>query len=144
MSKFTEPTEEDWRDLAAKEDWVAGHYPEDQRASYEHLGAKLVLLQTIVDHHEEWIEADDPQCALKRQCLGATFGAGLVQYYHGLAWKVVDDEYGRDLCLVYLDTSIQVNPLTILSKRLEDGEEVNVKQLFVDTCKWLDKVRKEI
>ena len=64
---LTEPTSEDLRDLKAKEDWVAGHYPEESRAQYDGLGAKLLLIQQILD--EGWIEKNDPQYTIKLQCL---------------------------------------------------------------------------
>lgn len=138
---LTEPTNEDLRDLKAKEDWVAGHYPEESRAQYDGLGAKLLLIQQILD--EGWIDKNDPQYTLKLQCLGASFGAALIQYYDGLSWKVADDDFGLDARLSYQGTSIQLFPLTMISKRVEDGEDVNVKSLFVETCKSLDRVRED-
>ncbi|MEL6219340.1 MAG: DUF3806 domain-containing protein [Pseudomonadota bacterium] len=137
--RFSNPSEQDLGHLAKMEEWVAGHYPENSRHAYDDWGAKLKVIQVILDNG--WIEDSDPACTWKRQALGAALGSALVQYYDGLAWTVVDDEYGRGLCLVWGETSAQLNPLTMISKRLERGEAVSVHDLMVQSCETLDDLR---
>jgi hypothetical protein len=43
---------------------------------------------------------------------------------------MVEDEYGRDPAIRYRDSSLLAYPRTMLSKRVEDGEPVNVVELF--------------
>ncbi len=47
-----------------------------------------------------------------------------------LHWVAVEDEYGRDPALRWLDTSVLVFPRTVISKRVEDGEEIDVYDMF--------------
>ena len=138
---LSEPSDDDLRDLTAKEQWVVGHYPEENRDQYQALGAKLLLLQQILD--ENWIKKNDPEHTLKLQCLGATYGAALVQYDECLTWKITTDEYGRDLCLSDRNSSIRLFPLTMISKRVEDGEQIEIKSLFVQTLEMLDNARQD-
>jgi hypothetical protein len=46
----------------------------------------------------------------------------------------VTDEYGTDPTLRYESTSLQVNAMTMISKRIEDGEAVDVASLAA----WLE------
>lgn len=48
----------------------------------------------------------------------------------GFHWVVVEDEYGRDFALSYKDTSVIVFPITMISKRVERGETVDVFDLY--------------
>jgi hypothetical protein len=115
-------------DVHAKRAWVLGHYERDPEASYATVEAKLVLLDTILSNG--WVE---PAETVKLQALGVAFGDALVQTL-GLKWVAIDDEYGCDPALVLEGTSVKVFPLTMISKRIEDGEAVNVRELLADTC----------
>ena len=44
--------------------------------------------------------------------------------------KVEFDAFGRDPCLRYRETALTLFPRTLLSKRVEDGEEIDVPRLF--------------
>jgi hypothetical protein len=50
---------------------------------------------------------------------------------------MVEDEYGRDPAIRYKETSLLVFPMTMISKRVEDGEELNVIELFDGLAKQL-------
>lgn len=47
-----------------------------------------------------------------------------------LSWVAVDDEFGRDPALRWLQTNMLAFPLTAISKRVEDGIAVDVYQMF--------------
>jgi hypothetical protein len=115
-------------DVHAKRAWVLGHYERDPEASYSTVEAKLVLLDTILSNG--WVE---PAETVKLQALGVAFGDALAQTL-GLKWVAIDDEYGCDPALVLEGTSVKVFPLTMISKRVEDGEAVDVRELFAGTC----------
>jgi hypothetical protein len=53
--------------------------------------------------------------------------------YPDLSWVTVQDEYGTDPALRYKTTSILVFPLTMISKRVEDGRAVEVEYLYEAT-----------
>ena len=70
-----------------------------------------------------------PEQTFELQSLGLALGDYIQYKDDSLHWAVVRDEYGRDLCLQYKDTTLTVFPMTMLSKRVEDGEEVVVRSL---------------
>jgi hypothetical protein len=104
-------------------DWVVGHF--DDPTTYESVSGKLGVIQAILDNG--WIEKQE---TWKLQSLGVAFGDALVQEVPELFWVAVDDEFGRDPALRWLQTSTLVFPLTAISKRVEDGIAVDVYQIF--------------
>ena len=121
-------------DVQAKRAWVLGHYERDAEASYSSVEGKLVLLDTILSNG--WVA---PSETVKLQALGVTFGDALVQEL-GLKWVAIDDEYGCDAALVLEGTSVKVFPLTSISKRVEAGETVDVRELFAAACSTIKRI----
>ncbi|NVB85461.1 MAG: DUF3806 domain-containing protein [Kofleriaceae bacterium] len=78
------------------------------------------------------------------QSMGVVFGFRLLSALEGLDWAIVEDEYGRDPALRYLDTSILLFPLTMISKRVEAGTDVDVAGLFRTICDGFDDVRRRM
>jgi len=115
--------------------WVRDHYSPETRHRYDTLEGKLLLLETILQ--KNWIE---PHETWKLQSLGITFGDALAQKL-GLQWVAVEDEYGRDPALQDPGTTIILFPLTSISKRIENGEAVDVRQLFEDACQTVARIR---
>jgi hypothetical protein len=92
---------------------------------------KLPLIDAIL--RNGWVGAAD---TLKPQCLGIAFGDALAQHL-GLQWVTVEDEHGRDPALRLPGTSILLFPMTSISKRMEQGEAVDVHGLFGAACSSL-------
>jgi hypothetical protein len=86
--------------------------------------ADLALLQKLVDDG-----AFKPTQTFELQSLGVVFGDVLAADA-GLHWIMVHDEYGIDPTLIRGSSSLHVNVLTMLSKRVERGEKVDVYDLF--------------
>lgn len=63
------------------------------------------------------------------QSLGVAFGDILANELP-LRWVMVTDEYGTDPTLRFKSTSWQVNALTMISKRIEKDERVNLQELL--------------
>lgn len=63
------------------------------------------------------------------QCLGVAFGDILASELP-LHWVMVTDEYGTDPTLLNNELQINVNALTMISKRIEKGQPVNLKRLL--------------
>lgn len=118
----------DLADLEAKRDWVRGHYEPTARHKYDTVQGKLNLLDAILGNR--WVAPDE---TLKLQCLGISFGDALAQHM-ALVWVVVEDDYGRDPALSLAGTTVLVFPQTMISKRVEDGEDIDVFELFSGTC----------
>jgi hypothetical protein len=69
---------------------------------------------------------------LALQALGIAFGMVFVGLNKDFDWWMVEDEYGRDPGLRYLETSLILFPQTMLSKRIEDGETFSVPAFYDD------------
>jgi hypothetical protein len=63
------------------------------------------------------------------QSLGVAFGDVLVSELP-LRWVMVTDEFGTDPTLRFKQTTLQVNALTVISKRVERDERVNLSNLL--------------
>jgi hypothetical protein len=90
----------------------------------------FAILQKIVD--SKLIARDQ---TWKLQALGVVFGDALVSYIEGLSWWDVTDEYGTDPTLRYRETTVQANALTMISKRVEDGREIDLQAM----ADWLKR-----
>ncbi len=136
---ITEPTEDDITRLARQVLVV------DQLAQAQ-LGralaqdrADLALIQALLD-----AGVPAPTQTYELQCLGVVMGTLLVDALDGVDWVIVEDEYGRDPAMRYLQTSLLIFPLTMISKRVEAGERVVVEELFAGVCAHVERLRGEI
>jgi hypothetical protein len=121
--------------LNSQRKWVREHFTPETEYKYESLEEKLNLLDTIIKSN--WISKDE---TVKLQSLGVTFGDCLAQKMD-LKWMSVSDEYGKDPSLILEGTSIVVFPLTMISKRIEDGAEVDVYGLFDSVCNKINEIK---
>ena len=63
------------------------------------------------------------------QSLGVVFGDVLASELP-LRWVMITDEYGTDPTLRFKNTSVTINALTMISKRVEKNESVDVLSLL--------------
>lgn len=63
------------------------------------------------------------------QSLGVAFGDVLASEL-SLRWVMITDEYGTDPTLRFKNTSININALTMISKRIEKDQRVDVVSLL--------------
>ena len=117
--------------------WVREHYEPEAQYKYQTADGKFRLLQIILD--EGWIE---PTETWKLQSLGITFGDILAQEL-GLKWILVEDEYGRTPALQVPETTIILYPWTAISKRIERGEQVDVRQLYEQFQETIEDMRQK-
>ena len=124
--RLSSPTDADIRRLAEQcsliQSLVDDHYPGEV---LEHSMQDLDILQRILD--DEIFETDHTYAL---QSLGIAFGRICCKMIPDLDWAVIEDEYGRDPTLCYRKSSLQINVLTMISKRVERGETPNVRDLF--------------
>lgn len=76
------------------------------------------------------------------QSMGIVFGDTFVLEM-GFHWVIVEDEYGRDPAIKYKDTTIILHPLTMISKRVEKGEAIDVFAMFNATAAKVDALIKK-
>ncbi len=84
----------------------------------------LPVLQRLLDDRVFTKEKTD-----ELQAMGVVFGDVLATEL-GLHWELVTDEYGTDPVLRYETRPIQVAPLTMISKRVEDDKEIDLVDLL--------------
>ena len=118
--------------------FVRDHFATASRHHYSSLEGKIELLKTILAAN--WINPDE---TWKLQSLGVVFGDALAQKL-GLHWITVEDEHGNDPALHDPGTTIILFPLTSISKRIERGELVNVRELFDQACAKVGRLRSEL
>lgn len=87
----------------------------------------LPILQCLLDD-----KVFDGSQTYQLQSLGVAFGDVLATEL-SLHWVMITDEYGTDATLRFKNTSININALTMISKRVENGERVDVFQLLEQT-----------
>lgn len=134
MQHWQPLSQEDTARLEAQRRWVREHFTPESQHKYDVLEEKLRLLDAILK--AGWIE---PTETVKLQCLGVTLGDAFVQGA-GLRWVIVDDETGRDPALALEGTSLLLFPLTMISKRVEAGEAVDVYDLYAGVCAKLKEL----
>jgi hypothetical protein len=123
------------RRLEAQRKWVRNHYVTDSNEIYDTIEGKLKLIDIILKSN--WINIDETN---KLQCLGVSLGDAFVQDL-GLRWIEVEDEYGTDPALKLGNTTFIVFPLTMISKRIENFENVDVYDLYAKIKVKVDELK---
>jgi len=95
----------------------------------------LLLIQRLLDAGTVEREA-----TYTLQALGLAFGKVFIEENAGYDWWMVEDEFGRDPAIRYKNSSLLAYPRTMLSKRIEDGESVNVTELFDGLCRRMEEL----
>jgi hypothetical protein len=133
----SELTRDDNERLAQQRALVAAYLADDDsRRKYQTSAGKLGLLRALL---QQKVFTSDKTYEL--QCMGVVLGDVFVQEM-GMHWVMVQDEYGRNPAVQLEDTSIILFPLTMISKRVERGEEVDVFDLFNGFAAQIEEIRK--
>jgi hypothetical protein len=136
--KITSLTEADQKRLADQRAIIEKLLEdEDSKRNYKTAAGKLgtirAVLQAGVFKREQTYEL---------QCLGIVLGDAFVQEL-GMEWIMVEDDYGRDPAVRMPNTSIILYPLTMVSKRVERGEQVDVFDLFNGIAAQVEDLQKK-
>ena len=117
-------TEDDHKRLDEQRAVVTNYLTDEGRSKFATAPGKLGTLRALLE--AEVFQADQ---RYELQSMGIVLGDVFVQDI-GFSWVMVEDEYGRDPALKYQETSIILFPLTMISKRVERGEQVDVFDLY--------------
>ncbi len=107
----------------------------DAHAKYRTNPGKLGIIQALLD-----AKTFRPDRTFELQGLGIILGDALATHL-GMKWKMVEDEHGVSPCLILEGTSVVLFPQTMISRRRERGEEVDVFALFDGTVAKVEKLR---
>jgi hypothetical protein len=97
---------------------------DDSRAKYTQPAGKLGVLRALLTQ-----KVFNSTQTYELQCMGIVLGDAFVQEL-GMEWVTVEDEHGTDPAVRLPGTSVIIYPLTMISKRVERGETVDVFDLF--------------
>lgn len=97
---------------------------EDLRGKYLTSSGKLGTLRALLQ-----AKVFTSKQTYELQSMGVVLGDVFVQDM-GFKWVIVQDALGRDPALQYKDSKVLLFPLTMISKRLERGEDVDVFDLY--------------
>lgn len=85
----------------------------------------------------------EPEATYSLQALGIAFGKVFIENTPDYDWWMVEDEYGRDPAIRFKATSLLAFPQTMISKRIEDGEAIDVAELYRNLLARLDELRSQ-
>lgn len=139
MEQVISAPDDEWIDYIARM-WLLGSQISEQITGHKMDASMSDLgrLQTIVDSAQ--IPIDHSQ---ELESLGIVFGKVFVNATANYDWWIMEDEYGKDVCIRYKETSLLIFPQTMLSKRIEDGAVLNVIDLFHSIRQELDRIKNE-
>lgn len=138
MDEKVEPlSDDDIARLESQRSWVRDHYEVEARAQFDTVDGKLRVIDIILA--EKWVSADE---TWKLQSLGVVLGDALVQS-QSFRWIMIEDEYGRDPSICVPGTTIKLHCLTMISKRVENGETVDIYTLFDQLCERVLELKGE-
>jgi hypothetical protein len=134
--QITAPNPEDQRRLrdqrAVVEKYLAD---ETSRQKYQTAAGKLGLIRAVLSANVFM-----PTQTYELQCLGTVLGDAFVQELK-MEWILVEDGSGRDPAVRLPGTSIILYPLTMISKRIERGDKVDVFDLFNGVAAKVDEMK---
>ena len=107
---------------------------EDLETKYKTPAGKLDTLRALLEAN-----VFNKSQTYELQSMGVVLGDTFVQEM-GFHWVIVEDEYGRDPAIKYKETSIILYPLTMISKRIENGESVDVFEMFNGTAAKVEEL----
>ena len=139
MNQVITAPDDEWTNYIARM-WVLG-----SQLSEEITGQKmdrsikdLERLQAIIDSSQIPVKSTQ-----ELQALGIVFGSVFITETPHFDWWIVEDEYGKDACVRYKETTLMLFPQTMLSKRIEDGETPDVIKLFGTLRTDVEKIRQQ-
>ncbi|MDR2905366.1 MAG: DUF3806 domain-containing protein [Helicobacteraceae bacterium] len=108
---------------------------EEKLDDFHERGETLKTIQKFLDNKK--FNAEN---TLELQSLGIAFGDYIQYKYPNFQWNIIRDEYGRDFCLNYAKTAITIFPQTMISKRVEDAEKINIESLLSGLLKIVKEI----
>jgi hypothetical protein len=134
--RFSELSPDDSKRLDQQRALIAGIVKQKYGAALTRTQSDLPVLQKLLDEH-----VFKKSQIYELQSLGVVFGDVLASKFP-LSWVIVTDEYGTDPTLRFKKTSININALTMISKRVERDERVDVYDLVRKTADALPEAEK--
>ena len=127
---------DDLANLAKQRTVVEAYLKDDEsKEKYRTSAGKLGLLRALLQQ-----KVFKSNQTYELQCMGIVLGDVFVQEL-GMTWIMVEDEYGRDPAVRLGDSGIILFPLTMISKRVEKDEEVDVFEMFNGIAAKIEEIK---
>lgn len=135
--KFSELSHEDSERLDQQRALVAAAAKQRYgTAALSRTKSDLPILQRLIDD-----KIFKKSQTYELQSIGVVFGDVLASELP-LRWVMITDEYGSDPTLRFKNTSVNITALTMISKRVERGEPVDVFSLLEKNREALSEAEK--
>lgn len=95
-------------------------------------------MQRLLD--EQIVSSDD---SVTLQAMGIILG-NILKSEQGLSWIIYIDKYGRSRALQIPGQRDVLFPVTMISRRVEAGAEVDINDIYSKALKELERIRKQI
>jgi hypothetical protein len=135
--KIEAPTPSD-TDRIARQLIHASSMATDMGRSLDGSREDLAVIQALLDSGT--IEAE---ATYSLQALGMAFGVVFLEQHPDYDWWMVGDEYGREPAIRFKQTPLLAFPQTMILKRFEDGETIDVIDLFDGLSRRLIELSEE-
>lgn len=141
MNQTIEAPNEKDIDQIARQIFAGRDLVERTFGSQESFGSRrdLDLIQGLLDRG-----LVEPQDTSDLQALGLMFGQVVVKALDDMDWCMVEDELGRTPALRYRETSLIVFPMTMISKRVEKAEEIDLREMFHSLVEKIEEIKPQV
>lgn len=132
-----ELSETDLKSLARQRATIERFLADQQsKQNYQSVAGKLGLIRSLL-----LADKFKPEQTYELQCLGVVLGDALVQEMK-MKWVLVEDQFGRDPAVKVPQKEIFLFPLTMISKRVEAAESVDVFAMFNKVIEQVEQLQK--
>lgn len=138
MPMIEAPTQDDVENIALSLAHAEQTVTELLNARLDGSKQDLVLLQRAIDSG-----AVEPESEYTLRSFGLALGRVFVNAEPDYDWWMVNDDYGRDPAIRYLQSSLTIHPEDLILKRVEQGEAVDVVALYDDLLAMLQEIIEE-
>ena len=66
-------------------------------------------------------------------------GRMIIANRKGFDWRVMEDEYGKDLVLRYKETDLHINIINNIAAKISDGKPLNTRFVFEGLIRDIDQ-----
>jgi len=110
---------------------------EEEIDTYHRSDKTMSFIQKMID--EKVFQMEN---TYELHSLGIALGDYIQYKNNDFHWAVIRDEYGRDICLQYKTLALTIFPMTMISKRVEDGDNINVAELVSNLLEKINELIK--
>lgn len=133
---ISELTEDDRTQLREQSQLIEKYLADSEsREKFKTVVGKVGTIRAILEAN-----VFKPNQTYELQCLGVVLGDAIVQELD-MEWVIVEDDYDRSPAVQLPGTSIIFYPVTMISKRIENGEDLDVFDLFNWVADTMEKSR---